>query len=695
MTRARRVCRAICGAAGSCLWLLALPVRAEPPAASEATPTEIAVVGIRPRRDAVEVKLTAEQARSETGTHDDPAKAIENLPGLARSAFGSGQLLLWGAATEDSRVYVDGVEIPQLYHGSGIRSTVNGNLLQSVTLTPGAYGADYGRAIGGMVRLETRELADGYHASVELSVLDASALVSARLSRRVRLALGGRYGLLDRSLKAVNAADIGEFFAVPRYRDYQLKMQLALRARESLDWVLLGSGDESERIVSNSDPTRVRRASTNEAFARFYLRYRRTLADGSVVQVVPWVGRDTSRYDASFGANPAQLEQRALRFGLRGEHRSRLASNWLLSLGVDIAGARAQIERRGSLTIPGREGDRTVFGQPPGEDSNVDSWQTTQLDLAPYATLDWELGPLTFTPGLRLAGYLLETSRNTPRIGQTPSIGQASLRAELEPRLSVRWRLSRRVGLFAAVGTYSQPPAAQDLSAVFGTPGLGPETALHASLGESVELAARLSLSVTGFYRSLSDLAVRDPSPTPRLAGALLGSGVGESYGIQLLLQQRPWHGFTGSLAYTASRSERRDTPESNLRLFDADQSHVLSAQGSQSLAAWTLGARLRYASGAPRTPVIGAFFDEKSDTHQPILGAVNSQRLPSFWQLDLRLDRKFDLAKQALLLAYLELLNVTNHANAEESVYSQDYARRGLVTGMPFLAVAGLRLEL
>ncbi|HEY3254562.1 MAG TPA: TonB-dependent receptor, partial [Polyangiaceae bacterium] len=497
------------------------------------------------------------------------------------------------------------------------------------------------------------------------------------------------------SLKAVHAPDVAEFFAVPRYRDYQAKMQIALRERESMDLVWLGSGDESERIVSKSDPSRLRRASTSQGFERFYLRYRRSLADGAQLQVVPWVGRDTSRYDASFGRNPAQLEQRAFRFGVRAEHRSHLAANLLLSLGADIAGARAQIDRRGSLTIPAREGDRTIFGQPPGDDSNVDSWQTTLLDLAPYATLDWELGPLTFTPGLRIAGYLLESSRNTPRIGQTPSIGQASLRAEIEPRMSVRFRLSRRVELFAALGAYSQAPAAQDLSAVFGTPRLGLETALHASVGESVELAARLSLSVTGFYRSLSNLAVRDPSPTPKLAGALLDSGVGDSYGVQVLLQQRPWDGFVGSLAYTASRSERRDTPESRVRLFDADQSHVLTAQGSQSLAAWTLGARLRYASGAPRTPVIGGFFDEKNDTQQPILGALNGQRLPSFWQLDLRLDRKFRLAKDAILLAYLELLNVTNHANAEEFVYSQDYARRGLVTGMPFLAVFGLRLEL
>ena len=694
MTRAPRA-RCACFAAAVACWLLALPVRAEPEAGSEVPSAGVTIVGIRPRRDPVELKLTADQARAATGSHDDPAKAIENLPGLTRASFGSGQLLLWGAAPEDSRIYVDGVEIPQLFHGSGIRSTVNGNLLQSVSLSPGAYGADYGRAIGGVVRLDTRDLLDGYHASLDLSVLDASALVSAPLGRRVRLALAGRHGLLDRTLRAVDAPDTSEFFAVPRYRDYQAKMQIALRDRESLDLVLLGSGDSLARSFPSSDPAHVRRTSSEQGFGRAYLRYRRALADGSVVQVVPWIGRDTSRNDASFGANPAALEERALRFGLRAEHRSRLAASVQLSLGTDIAGSRSTIDRRGSLTIPAREGDLAVFGQPPGDDSNVDHWQTTLVNVAPYALVDWDWGPVTLTPGLRLAGYLLESSRNTPRIGQTPSIGQASLRTAIEPRLGLRWHLSPRASLVAALGWYSQPPAARDSSAVFGTPTLGPETAVHASLGESFELAKRLSLTVTGFYRSLSDLAVRDPSPTPKLAGALLETGVGRSYGVQVLIQQRPWHGFAGMLAYTASRSERRDTSDAGLRLFDADQPHVLTAQMSRTWGAWALGARFRFASGSPRTPVIGAFFDSKSDTHQPVLGTVNGQRLPAFWQLDLRLDRKISVSHAVLLLTYVELLNVTNHANAEEFVYSQDYAQRGSVTGMPFVAVAGVRLEL
>ncbi len=200
---------------------------------------------------------------------------------------------------------------------------------------------------------------------------------------------------------------------------------------------------------------------------------------------------------------------------------------------------------------------------------------------------------------------------------------------------------------------------------------------------------------MTSFYRSLSSLTVRDPAPTPKLANSLLQTGSGRSYGAQLLLSLKPWHRFAGSLAYTISRSERRTSAASSYRLFDYDEPHLLTAQASRALGAWAVGLRFRYASGAPRTPVIGAFYDETGDAFQPILGPQNSARLPSFWQLDVRVDRGFRLSERARLTAYAELLNLTNHANAEEYAYSQNYARRGLITGLPLVGVLGARLEL
>jgi hypothetical protein len=188
---------------------------------------------------------------------------------------------------------------------------------------------------------------------------------------------------------------------------------------------------------------------------------------------------------------------------------------------------------------------------------------------------------------------------------------------------------------------------------------------------------------------------VRDPSPTPKLAQALVQEGGGRAYGVQVLLRQQPWHGLFGWVAYTISRSERQDTPGTGWRLFDYDQPHVLTLVASKELGAWTVGLRFRYARGLPRTPVVGAFYDAKDDVYQPVFGAQNSIRLPDFWQLDVRVDRSFRLGDVGRLLVYAEGLNVTNRANAEEYVYGVDYTQRGTVTGLPVIAVLGARVDL
>ena len=88
---------------------------------------------------------------------------------------------MWGAAPNETRVNVDGVEIPTLYHVGGLRSTVNSDLVRSIDLSPGSYGAEYGRGLGGLVRIDLGALPKaGVHGYVAADFMDASALVSAR-----------------------------------------------------------------------------------------------------------------------------------------------------------------------------------------------------------------------------------------------------------------------------------------------------------------------------------------------------------------------------------------------------------------------------------------------------------------------------------------------------------------------------------
>src|SRR5258708_37625654 len=134
----------------------------------------------------------------------------------------------------------------------------------------------------------------------------------------------------------------------------------------------------------------------------------------------------------------------------------------------------------------------------------------------------------------------------------------------MEPSLAASLRLTPGWALIAAAGLSSQPPAAADLSAVFGAPSLGPESAVEATFGETLRLESRLTVEVLAFCKSMNGLAARDSSPTPKLARALVDDGVGRAYGVQWLIRQPPWHGLSGWIAYTISRSERRDGPASS-----------------------------------------------------------------------------------------------------------------------------------
>jgi hypothetical protein len=140
-------------------------------------------------------------------------------------------------------------------------------------------------------------------------------------------------------------------------------------------------------------------------------------------------------------------------------------------------------------------------------------------------------------------------------------------------------------------------------------------------------------------------------------------------------------------------RSERKDATDKDWRLFDYDQSHVFTAVGAYDLGkGFEVGLRFRFATGYPRTPVIGATYDARSDTYQPIFGPHNSLRIPPFLSVDLRFAKRFKLGAKSELEVYLDVQNVTNHSNPEEIVYDPTYAQRGYITGFPVLPVLGAR---
>ncbi len=162
-----------------------------------------------------------------------------------------------------------------------------------------------------------------------------------------------------------------------------------------------------------------------------------------------------------------------------------------------------------------------------------------------------------------------------------------------------------------------------------------------------------------------------------------------------MLLRRELQKGFFGWASYSLIKSERRDHPDSPWRPFDFDQTHVATVVASYELGAgFEVGARFRYASGFPRTPVFAAFKGDRRDLYEPIFGKQNSVRIPDFIQADVRVSKRFNFGTAAKGELYVDVQNVTNRRNPEDIVYNYDYSQQGYITGLPVLPVLGARLE-
>jgi TonB family protein len=646
------------------------------------------------KREVVSTKVTAEQARSVPGAQGDVVRVVESLPGVARSAVGSGQLVVWGAGPEDTRTYVDGVPIPRLYHEGGLRSTVYSGVVTSVELVPGGYGAAFGRGLGGLVKVDTETPGKaGLHGRVAADVFDASAMLSSAFGERAHATAAARFSLIDQLAKTLDD-DVGEYVPIPRYRDAQLRSSYKLRGGGTVDVVGMLSMDHTARGVPNPDPALTTRESRDLSFYRLYARYSGESSRGTRTLVTPYVGFGSEQLESRYGSTQTSLASDDVLVGLRASHSVRVAPSLSIEAGIDAQVTRYTVERRGSLGLPAREGDVRVFGQPPPDNVGFDRFRATLVGLAPYVEADISpLGEkLHIVPGLRVDPLFRSVSRKVPEEGGQPAVGLFAQDFALEPRLSLRWAAHERLDLHAATGIYHQQPAVADLSATFGNPRLSASRAIHAVLGANVRAMEKLTIELTGFATFMDELTMRNTEDAPRRAEALRASGEGRTFGLQTLIRRELANNVFGWVAYTLMRSERKNSGELPWRLFDYDQTHVLS-----TVLVWTplrgfeLGARFRVASGYPRTRVSGTYYDARRDLTQPIFGEQNGIRIPLFVQLDVRASQTFSLGGTELQI-YLEVQNATDRDNSEELVYSPDFTQRDAIQSLPILPVAGLQ---
>ncbi len=652
----------------------------------------------RVRAEVVETKVERAQGERVAGTQGDVVKVVQTMAGVARPAAAAGELVVWGASPSDTRLYVDWIPVPKLFHAGGARSVLPSDFVSGISLAPGGFGADWGRAIGGLVRVETVQPEQQLRAEARLTgdFIDAGGGTQAWLHPNTWAMASARRSLLKQTFDVVADEQAHELVPTPDYWDYQAKVVHRTSPKVKVDVLALGSSDSVERGIPSVTPDAAFRERSSSSFHRVGLQLERSPDRDTTNRLSAWVGVERVRLRQSFGTTLARLNQNTFRAGLRVDESHRLASFLDLRYGVDAEFAHTSMLKDGALSLPAREGDVVVFGQAPGNRVNLDEWAVDDVAVGVYVA-----SPLTFAdrkwsvePGLRLEPSVVNGDRVVPVRATEPAVGYSLSRFAVEPRLRVTWSPLQPLALYAATGRYDQPAAAADLSPIFGNPLLEQPHSVHYLAGARVSSAELFQLELTGFLVRQSRLTARSELATPPLAKLVTSDGEGRNYGAQATVRLRFSESAFAWATYSLMRAQRRANHDEPWRLFDLDQTHI-----AQVVASWAqergpeLGARVQLSSGFPRTPVEGAAYNAGSGDYDPIFGRQNSMRLPTFFSAAARVGWRF-LWSWGHLKAWLDIQNATNHGNAEEVVYTADYKRHGFVEGLPLLPVLGVEIK-
>lgn len=627
---------------------------------------EVTVTGERPPREVARRTLSRDEILHSAGTQGDALLSLQNLPGVARPPAFSGLLVVRGSAPQDTNIFIDGTDIPLVYHFGGLSSVVPTELLDKIDFFPGNYSAQYGRGMGGAVDVSLRDpKKDGYRAFSENSLLGFRLLAEGPIVAGWTFFAAAQRSWLDLVLTPVLKAVHSPTTALPRWYDYQAAIQKDFGRRTSFRLLFLGSDDAYDVVnvvPSSTDPTVGGDLGYHTAFWRLQARFESQPSENTRIRSTVAYGQDL--VTESLGSNLFNATLHPL--SGRVEISDRLVPGFVLNTGLDVVYEPYDL----TLQIPPVLAPGTPAA-PPGQ---------LPLRSVTSSTL--------FLPAGYVEGEMSLWSGSRVVPGFRVDYDSATQRFDLAPRLNLRQALAGafpRTTFKGGIGVYDQPPNPLETDATFGQAHLTSNRSIQMDVGFEQEFTRHLDLSVDVFYKWLDHLVVPNEG----------NAGSGFAYGVEWLLRYKPDEHFFGWISYTMSRSERRNDAGQGYTLFQFDQPQVLTVIGNYKLGkGWQLGARFRLTSGDLYTPFSTGAYDATAGSQLGVAGyPPYTSRLPLFDQLDLRVERtRLYLNGRLRVTVYLDLQNVYMANNPLSVSYNYNYSKQAFVNGLPILPIVGVQ---
>jgi hypothetical protein len=548
------------------------------------------------------VRLEADELTRTPGSMGDPLRAIESMPGVSTVTWPAAIYAVRGANPGNTGFFLDDVRIPALFHLALGPSVIHPYFFQGMDFYPGGYPAQYGRYVGGLVSAQTRAPAtDGVHVAADVRLVDAGAMASTPFpDGKGAVAIAARYSYTGAMVSLLSdQLRLG-------YWDYQLRADRPV-GPVKLRLLIFGASDylAPKQIDSWAKDIQL-------AFHRAALRAELPAGDGALLAAVS-LGLDHSRAPLAW-TFPIQIDARNV--APRVAYR-RLGRRVDLEVGIDSELTRYTptnpVQRPGLMDLATRR---------------------DAILAAAYLSTTVRAGPaLSLTPELRLDAYAIGGRRAV----------------SLGPRLAGRLAVGPGTWIHVAGGHFTQTPSLPlqvPGAESFGLALYGLQRSWQGSAGVGTARGSAFEADVTAYVQRYRLTDERDPvaEHVDPLSDDFMVAREALSYGAELMVRRPATQRLHGWISYSLSRSLRA-VGGGVIAPSDWDQRHVLNLVAGYRWGRTTLGGRVHFNTGRPY--VVGNF------------NGAELLRLPPFYQLDLRVDRRI-VFDSFLLEVYAELANAT-----------------------------------
>ncbi len=565
----------------------------------------------------------------------DILQVFQMLPGVTRASEGS-DLYVRGGDPAESPVLLEGARLAyagvfETLHG-GVFGILDPSVLKKAYFSSGGFSARYGDALSGVVELET----DGRPgvASWRAGWNFAGAGATLRRPLGPRAGAWGSVRATDISLLLALHGDKDEYESVPRSVEGVAGTEWSPRPGLELKAIGLALADHSAREVDAIGWTGSFESAGRTMVGLASARVLSEDATRALHASAFWTRRSS---DLSFGVLDRERADRAL--GLRAEGEWAPSESRAVRLGVE--GRRLSATEAGH--VPTTERMDPAAPSEPLDGVDRDTWHAgawIESEVHPLA-------PLALVAGARADRLPGESGVTVdPRAAVAYRAGEWTLRAGTGAFQQGRWR-----------SRFELPDN--------GAPAGIPRRARHYTLG--VERQGEPWVKVESYWKRYDRYIV--PDDAAETAPAVLA---GRAAGLDAIVRWTGTERWDGWVSYSLLHG-RSELEDGRTVSSDYDVTHSVTAVGQVYWGAWRLGVTNRFATGRPYTEILGSTAPAGGGPREPLYGAPNGARLPAYYRLDARLTRFFPF-RNGYVVAYVEMLNLTDRANASAVVYDANW---------------------